>query len=195
MLSSFDNFVTKPRASTIPTETHYKDNRQNRLDFPWRKQMDQQPIYQSPQIEGILNENWNKLNTKHLTSQRKKRKALITLKNNKDLIINSADKVSKIVVVQNRSDYITQNLEHLNDTITYLQLVGDPTEHMCKQIKSVLMKFKSEGYLSNPMHEFCLPPLKPCLARPTHLTLKICKPWKYISQKTGSEVCILNKFP
>ena len=88
--------------------------------------MDQQPIYQSPQIEGTLNEikvTLTKLKptghqTQNLTVE--ERKALITLKNNKDLIINSSDKVSTIVV-QNTSDYITQNLEHLNDT-TYLQV-------------------------------------------------------------------------
>ena len=88
--------------------------------------MDQQPIYQSPQIEGALNEikvTLTKLKptghqTPNLTVE--ERKALITLKNNKDLIINSSDKVSTIVV-QNTSDYITQNLEHLNDT-TYLQV-------------------------------------------------------------------------
>ena len=35
--------------------------------------------------------------------------------------ITLTNKGSKIIV-QNRSDYIAQNLEHLNDTITHFQL-------------------------------------------------------------------------
>ena len=40
LLSSFDDFVTKLRAYTIPRETHDRDNR---LHFPRCKRMDQQP--------------------------------------------------------------------------------------------------------------------------------------------------------
>ena len=42
------------------------------------------------------------------------RKALKDLHNNQNLVINSADK-SSTVAVQNKEDYIRENLEHLND--------------------------------------------------------------------------------
>ena len=51
------------------------------------------------------------------------RKALRELKCNTDLVINEADKGSTIVV-QNRTDYIKDALEHLNDPNTYKELDG-----------------------------------------------------------------------
>ena len=33
-------------------------------------------------------------------------------------------------------------VEHLNDTTTYLQLEGDPTEDICKQIQRILHRLK-----------------------------------------------------
>ena len=80
------------------------------------------------------------------------------------MVINSADK-SSTVVVQNKEDYIRENLEHLNDQTTYQPLEGDPTDHICQQIKQKLQELKSKGYLSPTMYEFCLPPPKARLAR------------------------------
>ena len=54
------------------------------------------------------------------------RKAVWEVKNDKDLIINKADKGSTIVV-QNRTDYTNAALEHLNDPNIYIELDGDPT--------------------------------------------------------------------
>ena len=76
--------------------------------------MEQQSIYQSPHIEGTLNHiklTLTKLKqTQHQTPNLSKaeRKVLVTLKNNKDLVINSADKGSTIVA-QDRSNYIKKN--------------------------------------------------------------------------------------
>jgi len=114
VLDNFDDFVTRLRASTISRETHDNDNKRNGLEFPRRIRMEQQPIYQSPQIEGTLNHiklTLTKLKqTQHQTPNLSKaeRKALISLKNNKDLVINSADKGSTIVA-QDRSNYIKKN--------------------------------------------------------------------------------------
>ena len=58
--------------------------------------------------------------------------ALTKLKNNKDIVINQGDKGSSIVI-QNRWDYIKNNEDHLQDPLTYTQLEGDPTGHLCEQ--------------------------------------------------------------
>ena len=91
---------------------------------------------------------------------RTERKALLELKCDTDLVINKADKGSTIVV-QNRTDYITDALEHLNDPNTYKELDSDPTNSICCGINLILHKFHSEGLLE----DFCSPPKKARLAR------------------------------
>ena len=93
------------------------------------------------------------------------RKALRELKNDKDLIINKADKGSTIVV-QNRTDYINAALEHLNDPNTYMELDGDPTRIICSEIDLLLKDFHKKGLLDKDMVDFCSPPKK---ARPARL--------------------------
>ena len=78
---------------------------------------------------------------------KEEREALVALKNNKDLVINSSDKGS-MIVLQNRCDYIAQNLEHFNDTTTYLQLEGDPTEGIWKQIQRILHRLRTSVHLN-----------------------------------------------
>ena len=56
----------------------------------------------------------------------KERQALKELKNNTGIIINKSDK-STNVVIQDRSTYVKEGLDHLNDIETYLKLDGNPT--------------------------------------------------------------------
>ena len=90
--------------------------------------------------------------------------ALISLCKNKHIVINKADKGST-VVIQNRSDYITDAMFHLNDTITYQPLTGDPTQHICSQIRNILHEYYKKFYLIKNMYTFCLPPDHARLAR------------------------------
>lgn len=93
------------------------------------------------------------------------RKVLRELKNDKDLIINKADKGSTIVV-QNRTDYINAALEYLYDPNTYMELDGDPTRIICSEIDLLLKDFHKKGLLDKNMVHFCSPPIK---ARPARL--------------------------
>ena len=75
------------------------------------------------------------------------RKALRELKCNSDLIINKADKGSTIVV-QDRSDYIRNALEYLNDPHTCRVLDGNPTSNICTGINHhILLDFLTKDYL------------------------------------------------
>ena len=64
-----------------------------------------------------MNEHKHKQNNSDNLS-RNERKALNELINNPTLIINKADKGSTIVV-QDRSEYITEAMKHLTDPNTY----------------------------------------------------------------------------
>ena len=81
-----------------------------------------------------------------------------------DLVINKTDKGSTIVV-QNRTDYIKDAYEHLNDPNTYKKLDGDPTIRICHGIVQLLNRFYSEGLLNKKMVDFCSPPQRARLAR------------------------------
>jgi len=170
IISSFDDFVMRLRKSTIHVTKHM-DGNTNAIKFTSHRMTEQKPtVYQSPLVEGTLNQIKMALTeintTQHLRPNLtiEERKALKNLSNNQNLVINSADK-SSTVVVQNKEDYIRENLEHLNDQTTYQPLEGDPTDHICQQIKQKLQELKSKGYLSPTMYEFCLPPPKARLAR------------------------------
>ena len=90
--------------------------------------------------------------------------ALRNLCKNNNIIINKADKGSPIVI-RNRSDYITEGQNHLNDSRMYQLLLGDSTKHICKQITNILTDAYKKLYLTKNMYEFCLPQKNSRLAR------------------------------
>jgi len=94
----------------------------------------------------------------------KERQALNELKNNTDIIINKSDK-STNVVIQDRSTYIQEGLDHLNDCETYLKLDGNPTNSICKGINSILNDYHKKGLLTKQMLEACSPAENARLAR------------------------------
>ena len=167
LLSGFDAFRAKLRRSndTIPAKkTTNSFFPKTPLKFPHKP-----TIYLPPLAEGILDE--IRLDLYNLPTQqtvpnlsKNERAALAKLKKNKNLVINHADKGSSIVI-QNRWDYIKYNEDHLQDPLTYTRLDGDPTRHLCEQISSLLAQFKSQGFLSEEMYRFCLPPEHARLAR------------------------------
>lgn len=82
------------------------------------------------------------------------RKALRELKCNHNLVINK----TSTIVVQNKTNYIADALEHLNDPNTYRGLDGDPTNNICCGIKQLINNLYSKGLLSKKMVDFCSPP-------------------------------------
>ena len=94
----------------------------------------------------------------------KERQALKELKNNSDIIINKSDK-STNVVIQDKSTYIREGLDHLNDCNTYCKLDGNPTASICMEINSVLNNYYKRGLLTKQMVEACSPTNNARLAR------------------------------
>ena len=82
----------------------------------------------------------------------------------KTLVFNKSDKGPDLVV-QNRTDYVRNSLEHLQDPDTYKELEGDPTNSICCGINKILSDFYKEGLLSKEMVDFCSPPNTARLAR------------------------------
>jgi len=66
--------------------------------------------------------------------------------NNTNIIINKSNK-STNVVIQDRSTYIKEGLDHLNDSETYLKLDGNPTKSIRKGINSILIDYHKEDSL------------------------------------------------
>lgn len=90
---------------------------------------------------------------------RKQRLALKSLIENKDIVINKADKGSTIVIMD-REQYIADGLKHLRDPTTYKSLAHDTTDQTKRAIKAKLTKMKKEGFLHKEYYEHCLPPTK-----------------------------------
>ena len=65
---------------------------------------------------------------------RNERLTLKELASNHDLIINKANKGSKIVI-KDRSDYVEEGIQHLSDENTYLSLDRDHTAEVTKFVK------------------------------------------------------------
>ena len=106
----------------------------------------------------IINEHKHKQNkSDNLTRQ--ERQALNQLINNPTLIINKADKGSTIVV-QDRSEYIADAMDHLNDQTTYKPLKENTTHKLKELINHKLESLLKNGFLLKPWYQFCKPPIK-----------------------------------
>ena len=79
------------------------------------------------------------------------------LKENHDIIINSADKGS-CIVVQDREKYVEAGRKHLDDPSTYNRLETDITNTIKQTINIKLTKLFEKGLLKKRIYEFCLPP-------------------------------------
>jgi len=68
-------------------------------------------------------------------------------------------------MIQDRSTYIKEGLEHLNDCERYLKLDGDPTKSICLKIESLLNDYFKKGLLNKEMVKTCSPSSHAWLAR------------------------------
>ena len=94
-------------------------------------------------------------NTDNIT--RAERKAISSLKNNTQIVINRADKGSTIVVL-NRDDYIEDGLKHLDNPTVYRKLKSDITGEVYQLIMRFLKTLKWQGWIPRSFVDFCTPP-------------------------------------
>ena len=150
LLRDFDKFCNKIRFLSLRRH-HITTGKR----FPLKRIKKYKPrrsYFSSAKLEGILETIRVELSQIPTTNSLphnlslSDRKALRELKCNSDLIINKADKGSTIVV-QDRSDYIRNALEHLNDPHTYRVLDGNPTSNICTGINHILLDFLKKDYL------------------------------------------------
>jgi len=75
------------------------------------------------------------------------RSALRNLKENENLIINSADKGGRVVIMD-KSDYVEACNKLLHDKKFYETVESDPTERVCEEIQTLLEGMDKKGYFS-----------------------------------------------
>lgn len=88
---------------------------------------------------------------------RKERIALRELIQNKHIVINKADKGSTIVV-EDRDEYISNAMTHLNDPTVYKPLTEDISPLLKQKITEKLTLLKNNGLIKQAWYEFCKPP-------------------------------------
>ena len=169
VLRDFNNFSRKLRSMTKPVPARTNQDGFNLFKTHQSKSTETISYTNHAHFEGSLDNIKLELTKSiHTTNQsnlsRRQRQALKNLSENNNIIINKADKGSTIVI-QNKTDYINEAMQHLNDKHTYLPLPGDPTYSICKQIRNKLMDYYKKLYITKNMLNFCLPPNKARLAR------------------------------
>ena len=160
LLNDFNSFCSKLRIQVKGTKHTSKDG----FDLFHKNQshtINSRPT-RFQNFEGILSEMKQKISElspenvqiKHnlsLAEKQLSRNLLTTQILSSEMLIKGST-----IVVQNRTDYISEGFLHLSDTTTYTLLTGDPTAHLCKEIKSLLTDFKKKGYLTDNMTNPCL---------------------------------------
>ena len=155
------------RMGPVPTtlDTHQSGNNLISNNTPFSHQKFKNPSKWNPVgpavLESMCFQNENSLETSEPThlkrSNIKKTEfdALRTLRSNNQIIIKKADKGSA-VVIQNRSDYISEGLRQLNDRTFYQQ---QPTDLTAKHIEKVSCKVNSmleRGEISKKCAEYLI---------------------------------------
>ena len=96
---------------------------------------------------GIINL-WNK---KYINQQQNitvdGKLAIKNLQDNQDIIINSADKGGKIVIM-NRNEYIEECKKQLSDSTFYQQTDQSNLQKQKTKIRKEILKFKANNYIS-----------------------------------------------
>ena len=95
---------------------------------------------------------------------RKERLTLSQLINNPRIVINKADKGSTIVV-EDRDEYISNAMVHLNNLNIYEPLHIDISPTLKELITEKLKALKNKGLLKQAWFEFCKPPKQTCTSR------------------------------
>ena len=73
--------------------------------------------------------------------------AIKNLQDNQDIIINSADKGGKIVIM-NRNEYIEECKKQLSDSTFYQQTYQSNLQKQKTKIRKEILKFKANNYIS-----------------------------------------------
>ena len=148
----------------------------NNTDLPIRVKRNEEvvdtkrPFSSTATLEGILGEIKNEISRIVTTDyippnlSRSERILLRELSQDKNLVIQKCDKGADIVV-QNRSDYVRDGLNHLRDPVTYRELSGDPTNSLCNNITKFLLDLYNDGLLNKESIYLCAPPENARLAR------------------------------
>ena len=105
----------------------------------------------------LLDQETKYIQTRPDNLTKKERIALKQLMDNPHLIINKADK-GNTVVIEDRSDYITNAEKHLKDPTTYIPLNHDPTTTLKTNIQDKLKLMKQNRFLTEHWYQYCLPP-------------------------------------
>ena len=93
--------------------------------------------------------------TSNLTPE--ERKAIKTLKNNKEIIIKTADKGTKITVIDTQQ-YIREGIDFLQDPNTYTKLTEDPTPNLAARVTAYVHELHQTGHIDKIELQHILPP-------------------------------------
>ena len=101
---------------------------------------------------------------KHDNLTRKERLALRELIDNPRIVINKADKGS-MIVVEDRDEYISNAMVHLNNPNVYKPLHTDISPTLKELITEKLKALRNNGFLKQAWFEFCKPSKQTCTSR------------------------------
>ena len=124
---------------------------------------------------------------------RKERLALRELINNPHIVINKADKGSTIVV-EDRDEYISNAMVHLNNPNVYEPLHTGISPTLKELITEELKALRNNGFLKQAWFEFCKPPKQTRTSR-LYFLKKVHKNPMGIRPIVGSCNSIQNPYP
>ena len=128
------------------------------VKHPFRERSSWEPPRASPDIESYLSRTRSEVEELPEVSRRDNmsielRRALNTLSRDESLVIKAADKGSGIVV-EDRSSYISDGLEHLSDVTIYSPVETDPTAQIAKAINKMVARMHDKGILDQVTKNF-----------------------------------------
>ena len=108
-------------------------------------------------LELLQEERYRQNRSDNLT--RKERQSIKNLATNPNIVINKADKGSTIVV-EDREEYVSNAMEHLNNPDVYQPLKEDTSHILKERITEKLTLLHKHGLLKKTWFEYCKPPEK-----------------------------------
>ena len=101
---------------------------------------------------------YSKSNKKYMKNNltKEEKLGLKSLKENKEIVIQKADKGSAVVVM-NSKDYLREGYRQLSDQNFYNKIDHDPTPETSSKISQILLKMKQENHISEKNFEFLNP--------------------------------------
>ena len=160
-------FYKTSKDSLTPWELDFSLETKHREPHPFRKKSSWLPPQNNSTLEDYLKKTEQlfsptpPIQTHHQNLTKEEKQALTQLKNNQDIIIKAADKGSG-VVLENKSDYLKNGLEHLSDRKIYLPLPADPTANIANEINLSIKTLHEAGYLDFSLYQI----------KSAHITLK-----------------------